>query len=332
VRASPGSYLQRSLLVDPRPRSLKDGIPVTDTSIPWIFSTLRNRLQDDIDKGTILTALQTAYKKKWVEDIDRGLRAWPLTSHEIARALFFNPSGKMDRDAAVAAAERYKNTYLLSMMGLPDFFGLTASLIAQIRDLIIPPQIKQEFNRFLQEKLLDVLLVKAFGMTSAQMMDELKDPRLLWPSIMEAPRAGMGTRITLAAMNRLHLQLGDTGFSNPAERFDVNKFAPAYNTMLMSKLVLISNASASRLITDLAKPPPVTSSTPSKFVKSSLFLQAAKVSNSLKYFAREVGGFNLMLGFDRSMDDGTQWKKNPEKMQLYSAGVFDQVFLKQAGD
>ena len=351
VNASPGSNLQRYLLVDSTDAA---------TSVPWVFSKLRNRLQDDINayfaqlaeydkqiaaagffdanslrvqKGAYQTAngLGVAYKQKWVADIDKGLRAWPFTSHEIAKALFFNPGG-INLAKASEEAEKYKNVHLLSMMGLPDFVGLASSLIKQIKDLIVPPSLKAALFKFAQEKLLDVLLKNAYGMTSGEMLNEVKDPRLVWPTIMQTPRAGAPVRVSLTSMNRDHLKLADGDFANPAEKFDVNKFAPGHNTMVMSKLILLSSASANQLITDLAKPPPVTGSSPSKFNKSSLFMQAAKVSNSLKYFSREVGGFNLMLGFDRSMDGSIQWKKHPEKMLLYAAGVFDQVFLKQAGD
>ena len=349
VRMSPNSPLDNNLY---------GSVPEAATSIPWVFSKLRNRLQIDIDaynmriadydtriaaadfvtanalrieKGAFVTAngLQTAYKQKWTADIDRGLRAWPFTSHEIAKALFFNPGG-LNIAKASDEAEKYKNTYLLSMLGLPDFVGLASSIISQIRDIIIPPALKTAVLKFAQEKLLDVLLMNAYGMTSGQMLNEVKDPRTLWSQMMQSPRPGAPVRVPLTTMNRDFIKLADADYSNPSERFDTNRFAPAFNTIVMSKLVLLGNASATRLMTDLAKPPPTTSTSGLfKPFKSSLLMQA---TTKISLFAREIGGFNLMLNFDRSMDRARQWKDNPEKMLIYGMNVYERIFLKQAGE
>jgi len=140
----------------------------TDYSIPRIYSSLRENLAEDVreyyaDKAeydrefddcdildftcskTIIAAEKTAYmlansipvtyKEAWIEDIDIGLREWPKVSHEVAKALFFNPSRSADISRATDLLEEYALIHLSSMSGAPDFIGI--SVACQVRQILL---------------------------------------------------------------------------------------------------------------------------------------------------------------------------------------------------
>jgi len=175
VDAKPGTPLDTYLL--------KKGGGGTQFSVPRIYSTLRARLQADIDayyakkaeydrryddkiraanacrpldfscsatalraqavaiqaeKGAYVTAngLIVTYKEYWRADIDSGLKAWHQVSHEVAKALFFNPERKTKVDDAERILKNYVNNHLISMSGVPDAVGQFAALAGKISDII----------------------------------------------------------------------------------------------------------------------------------------------------------------------------------------------------
>ncbi len=204
-------------LVDARPgtmlgdRLLREGGGGTDYSIPRIFSTMRAELEDDIDvyDATIkrfdeeiktcalldpscskvnLTLEKFAYlaeieyKKAWRSDIDRGLRRWPGVSHEVAKALFFNPARTVDIDRVEAILHGYSED-LASMSGVPDVVGSTASTFAKIV-AVTTPDFLLEPIRQLRNDLLDQLLVQSFGMTREQLAGYLTAPNKHFDKVM----------------------------------------------------------------------------------------------------------------------------------------------------
>jgi probable HAF family extracellular repeat protein len=111
-----------------------------------------------------------------------------------------------------------------------------------------------------------------------------------------------GQKTTLGTFNAQELKLVDTGYSNPNETFDYQKVPAAYNTVTMSKLLLLNQSGMNRLLRDLG---------------SSLSLTEP----------------NAMLGFIRTLDGDNQWHINPQKMILaQDCNAYRQVFMRQTGE
>ena len=316
-------------LVDARPgtmlgdRLLREGGGGTDYSIPRIFSTMRAELEDDIDvyDATIkrfdeeiktcalldpscskvnLTLEKFAYlaeieyKKAWRSDIDRGLRRWPGVSHEVAKALFFNPARTVDIDRVEAILHGYSED-LASMSGVPDVVGSTASTFAKIV-AVTTPDFLLEPIRQLRNDLLDQLLVQSFGMTREQLAGYLTAPNKHFDKVMTR---GAGELITLERFNREYLHITDPAFEMPDEAFDYRRVPAAYNTVTMSKLILLAPTEVDRLIRDLGSD-----------------LRLAQP--------------NIMLGFIDTLDGDSQWLRGMVLAQ--DCRLYRQMFMLQPGE
>lgn len=316
IDARPGNVLDAALL----PR----GSSSTDLSIPRIFSTLRANLEADITgyynrkrdlenrindcdlldfscskvllglelAGYVaLNGLQTTYKEYWRSDVDDGLRAWPTTSHGVALALFFNPSRSADTERADEILSQYALRHLLSMAGAPDAVGLG---IDAVQDIIaaITPDFLLEPIRQLKEDTLNSLLKSAIGMTKDELKDYLTQPDRYFDQVMAV---GAGKHISLAEFNRDYLRIADIGYDDPSQSFDYEDLAATYNTVLLSKLILLEPAQINELIADLGGT--ATLSTP-----------------------------NIMLGFASTLDGSLQWRSG--MILAAECKVYERIFKK----
>ncbi|MGI0491239.1 DUF3421 domain-containing protein [Alkalinema pantanalense CENA528] len=320
IDARPGTALDGQLL--------RNGGGGTEFSVPRIYSTMRAKLQREIDgyyatkadydrridncrltdftcsktillaqKAAYMTAnaIPTTYKEAWRDDIDSGLRAWPGVSHEVAKALFFNPARSADTQRAEDVLQRYVTDHLLSMSGAPDFVGLTAGAISDIVAAITPDFLLQPIRQ-LKEDLLNTMLKAAIGMTKQELKQYLTSPDKYFDQVLGS---GAGENTNLKAFNSKYLKISDPGYSNPSESFNPQVMAAAYNTMTMSKLIMLGQGEINRLMSDLGSP---------------ARLQTA----------------NVMLGFIRTLDGDNQW---PNGMVLArDCNAYRQVFMKQPGE
>lgn len=320
IDARPGTQLDRQLL--------RAGAGGTDYSVPRVFSTLRASLQRDIDGyyatkadyqrridscawfdfscskvalGTELAAYvvangpATTYEEYWRDDIDNGLRAWPSVSHAVAKALFFNAGRKADTQAAEDILQRYATDHLLSMAGSPDFVGLAAGTIADIIRAITPDFLLVPI-RELKKQLLDTMLKESIGMTKEELKDYLSSPDKYFDQVMTT---GAGERVTLQQFNNRYLHIGDPRYTNPGEAFDYHQVPAAYNTVTMSKLLMLGPGEVNRLLRDLGGQPTLT--TP-----------------------------DIMLGFIQTLDGDNQWTNGMALAQ--NCQVYGQVFMRQPGE
>lgn len=293
VRAYPGSVLEERLL--------RGG---TGASVPYIFSTLRNGLQRDVDRydrerlerrGPARVAYATAngpvaeYKRAWIKDIDDGLRAWPSVSHRLSLALVYNPDGDgMNVDEAKAIASGYVSDHLLSMAGLPDAAIATAQFISGVIDGILPDFMLAPLEA-LKRELLDWLVRQATGMSVDELKSYLQSPETTFDRVMNSPGGGYGgrnsTQVTLAEFNRSVLGIDDPGSRQMDRRFEVDRFAPAFNTVQMTKLMFLSERGMNDLL-------------------------AALRAKGLSVPALPAGVpyENAMLGFLTSMDGDNRWQ------------------------
>lgn len=257
------------------------------------------------EKAAYVTAngLQVTYKEHWVEDIDSGLKAWPATSHELAKALIFNSNGA-DTDRAQQVAQQYVTNHLLSMAGAPDALGATVEFVDRVLQALLPQVVRDAVNQ-MKRDLLSYLLENSFGFTVEQLKAYLNNPESSFDSVLNTGTSTQKT--TLQKFNRDELKINDTGFSNPQnpERFDYKNVPAAYNTVTISKMVLLGRDEMNRLLSDLG---------------SSTRLNAP---NS-----------NIMLGFIRTLDGDNEWHDNaPYKLALaLECNAYTKVFMSQTGE
>lgn len=326
VRASPGSILEERLLQGGG----------TTASLPAIFSKLRNGLQRDVDEydrerlsrsGPARVAYAAAngpaaeYKKAWIEDIDEGLRAWPATSHQISLALVYDPNGGgADVGAAKAIASEYMKDHLLSMAGAPDAVIATVRFIAGVIDAILPDIMLAPLEA-LKQNLLDWLCRQATGMSVDELKAYLDNPETTFDRVMNQPGGGYGggreTLTTLASFNRDVLRIDDPGAQNMSRRFVVDQFAPAFNTVQMTKLMFLSEKGMNDLLAALRA--------------KGLSVPAAPA----------VPGHyeSAMLGFLTSMDGDNRWQGptagaqgRPFFLATGSADGWRNLFMRQIGE
>jgi hypothetical protein len=319
IDARPGTVLDRQLL-----RSDGSGAKF---SIPRIYSTMRAKLVRDIkayddrkaefdreynackltdfscSRVAILArktaymaknGLTVTYKEAWRNDIDRGLKAWPAVSHEVGKALFFNPSRSADTQRAEAVLKKYTTDHLLSMSGAPDFVGLTIEVVGSIIDAITPDFLLEPIRK-LKDDLLNTLLKESIGMTKEEVKEYVTSPDKYFDRVVNQ---GAGENVTLATFNSKYLRIQDPGYTNPREAFDYRKVSAAYNTVVMSKLVFLNRSELNRLMADLGSSSRLTEP-------------------------------NVMLGFVRTLDGSDQWKTPSVMVLAKECSTYRKIFMKQ---
>ncbi|WP_295822232.1 fibronectin type III domain-containing protein [uncultured Deinococcus sp.] len=260
------------------------------------------------------------YAVAWRNDIDRGLREWAKVSHELALQLIY-PSADGDpqnaginsdrRHRAQAVAENFVFNHLISMSGAPDQAGPAAQWVLGFIDRVFK---SPQWLKDMKADMVDTMLKNATGKDRATWEDYITNPERKFDPVMNLAHAGgqTGALISLTSMNQTVLNLptnsvgqADPGYSYPELRFAVDTFAPAYNTLVMSKLVLISPPEFSRFVRELpfSGPRPTT-------------VQA-----------------NAMLGFVDSLD-GREDKRNARVQSgVYGdCGAYNAIFKPQIGD
>ena len=373
IDARKGTFLAERLLIG----------AAKNRSIPFIYSKLRDKLVADVDffhrnKDDIPTlvgqAIPTKYKEEWIKDIDRGLRELVNVSHALNRELLMTPDlNSTSLSNAKEIVRRYATLHLLSMSGAPDFVGLTLNAINEITEAIVNavfPQFVKDFIKQIKEDVLNYILRNTVGMTLDEIKSFLSSPEQHFDRVMSQTNSSPN-KTTLAAMNR-EMKVNDPGFTNPSLKFKVEEFPPAYNTMVLSKLIFLPQSEVNRLISQIptgngivAPLPTVSTRAINERALAENQIMRDKLSAILLADAQKeqeavtppgklqslVGKFainqfavlntggtatlnasNIMLGFNKKIDGSNQWHVNPAKMVLVHAGKYDQIFMKQSGD
>ena len=328
VRAHPGSPLEQKLFQG-------DG---TSKSIPAIFSKLRNEIQKDITRYDNLLSGKTkltpadnlwlvaegsriGLKKRWVEDIDKGLRAWPQFSHDLAKALVYNADGGTDVARAKALTSDYVKNYLVYMGPVPDFVIDGTKLMMEVIDKLTPTiPFLSELLAELKKNALDYIVRSATGRTLDEWTAYLKNPEQHFDPVMNAPGGEhpgrSAQRIALGDFNRDYLKLNDVAFGNPGETFSIEQFPPAFNTVQMSKIMLLGKDGISQLLDAL-----VAKGCPRPVLPS--------------------GHENVMLGWLQSLDNDNQWQglasrgANPKSTLIFAqngGATYQRLFMKMVGE
>ncbi|MVN88898.1 hypothetical protein GO986_19330 [Deinococcus sp. HMF7620] len=266
------------------------------------------------------------YAIEWQRDIDDGLKEWAKTSHELALQMIYPSSDGNPANAGIDADRRakvsdiiddYLFNHLASMSGAPDQAGRVAYWVLKFIDeqFNMPESIKKA-----KANLIDFMLKNATGKTRTEWESYITSPEQKFDPVMtmaygidkDTRLPQQGTLINLQQMNQtvLNLPLDSSGqpdpaYNRPELRFSIDKFSPAYNTLIMSKLVLLS---------------------PSEF---SRFVQGLPFEGTRPTSVRP----NAMLGFVYSLD-GRKDKQNPRVLsEVYGdCGAYNAVFKPQIGD
>ncbi len=329
VWAFPGSPLEQKLFQG-------DG---TSKSIPAIFSKLRNELQKDVTKydnllsgkermspannlWLVTEGPKIEHKRRWMFDIDKGLKAWPQFSHELGKALVFNEqNGGTDLTRAKALTSDYVKNYLVYMGPVPDFVIDGTKLMMAVIDKLTPtiPYLK-ELLAELKKDALNYIVRSATGRTTDEWSAYMKNPEQHFDPILNSAGGEhpgrTAQRMTLSTFNRDYLKINDPGFSNPAEKFKIEAFPPAFNTVQMCKLLLLGPDGVNQLLTALS-----TNNTPKPNLPAN--------------FA------NVMLGWLQSLDNDNQWQgltnkaSNPNSPLLFAqngGATYQRIFMRQVGE
>lgn len=292
--AQPGSVLEERLLRG-----------ATSTSVPAVFSALRNGLQRDVDKyererlsrsgpARVAYALangpEAEYKKAWIDDIDEGLRAWPAVSHQLSLALNFDPNfDGTDWARGKQIASDYVKDHLASMVGVPDAVVATAVFIASVISAILPPPLEEALDK-MERDFLKWQIEEATGLNVDDVIKYLSEPVIHFNAVMALPGGGYNGReaavVNLSQFNREVLHIDDPMGMKKELRFEVDTFPPAFNTVQMIKMTFLSEKGMNDLLAALRA--------------KGVDVPPAPMSGG-RYL-------NPMLGFITSLDGDNRWQ------------------------
>ena len=191
--------------------------------------------------------LPTEYMKAWRDDIDAGLKAWPAVSFAAHRSIMFDqPLTYYESPDEIL--QDWATDHLIGMIGFPDFVGDIVGL--DIVKMVLPDKVIAVFDA-MKAGLYNWLWRTAMGEQIAQWELYLTSPELYFDQVPQLFPYDDACWMTLREVNGSELNLADTGYMNANETYDNQEFRPAYNTMTMIKLSLLSRAGLTALIHDL---------------------------------------------------------------------------------
>lgn len=319
VYAAPGSLLEQQLLIGSN----------TNKSVPAIFSALRNGLAADVEKYdrermeltgparltySSFHGPKAEYKRSWIADIDEGLAAWPAVSHELATSLVFTNPGPTDMSKAMDAIGTYQSDHLISMMGVPDALIATSQFIGEIISAILPPPLREGLAELKKDAAKSIIGI-ATGRSAEEWNQYLSNPETKFDEVMNRPggenNGGTVHQITLEAFNRDELKIEDAGFSNRELKFKVETFAPAFNTLQLTKMTFLGAEGTRQLAASL---------------------EAAGAPMA----AVPANHQNIMLGWVASLDAGNQTHSSSASARPLFGGNSDlayrNLFMKMTGE
>jgi formylglycine-generating enzyme required for sulfatase activity len=213
------------------------------------------------------------YNSNWRDDIDKGLAEFPHFSHKVAKAIIFGP--KVDYSKAKELAKEYADNHLLSMRGKPDAINLDAP--KQIKEILNALNIPDPFAVLdkMRDDLIKYTIEKATGISIERFIEISLSPESHFDDVMTK---GKGTQVSLDEFNKKYLGIDDDSLET---NFNFNRVPSAYNTVIISKLILLNRKEIRRLLKDLG--------------------------GREAWQEKE----NVMLGFIRSLDACHGWHNHP---------------------
>lgn len=273
-----------------------------------------------------------AYKKCWRDDLDEGLQAWPSVSHRVAQAITFNPEGT-DFSAAGDLLGEYVERHLLAMTGLPDdACGNAPNIYSIISDALdaldFIPFLAEAIDR-MKRDLLNYIVEEATGWTIDEIKDYLTSPERYFDEVMAG---GEGQPITLRELNQSILKLQDSGATS-SETFDWREFPAAYNTVTLTKLILLTPEAANQLLADLGAEDRLDIQT---FTGSwPIVTKNRQGVPTIRWEEHtiDLNHPNVMLDFIRTLDGDNEWHNHDNQLIFArEPAVYRQLFMCQTGE
>jgi len=209
--------------------------------------------------------------------------------------------------------DQYVVDPLASMAGTPAAVVATAAFISGVIDAILPPPAREALRAAMQAPM-DLLIKGVSGRTADEWADYLKNPETHFDEVMTRPGGGHGGEsdhpIDLATFNRDYLKIADPGYQNASLKWKIEDLPPAFNTVQLTKLMLLGDAGLEQIKTELAAKGAGMGENPGQFR-------------------------NLLLGWIRSLDAGNQWQGGGAPQPAFAAqggSAWRLLFLNQVGE
>ena len=264
----------------------------------------------------------TKYSREWVKEIDIGLRALVDLSHDFGTT-FLMPVGseaipsevglegtrRYDQEHVPANYEKGKTSRTLHIINkyredhLMPMLGFLKDPISEYQEDVRASVIgfaekgmEEDLKLFRQEMkqdLFDYILrntwgdYQKWGKTSVEALEFVRNPQTHFDECIAAASSQKNPDskpVTMKETNHKYLKIRDDGYTNPAEKWQWEKFPPAFNTVQMVKLMFMKKEEINRMLDDLE------------------YLISRKDKATIKF-----SGENAMLGFCASIDEGMSW-------------------------
>ena len=179
------------------------------------------------------------YIDRWISDIDKGMNAWIAMSENIAKGVI---SSETEGDLSVVKTElsNWFNTYGKYMSPIPDVIvdalGVPETFAKFLKDqmgLDALYDAYQDFKGQIEDMILDFMIYDVANL-SEEDVQEMKEA-------LSAPNLVLGERV-LSIMDEDMKNYGTASTANDQE------FAPFYNSLIMTKLILIGPDGLKNLI------------------------------------------------------------------------------------
>ncbi|MTI46669.1 MAG: hypothetical protein FH761_02415 [Firmicutes bacterium] len=179
------------------------------------------------------------YLDAWLNDIDRAINEWINTSEKIARALIDN-GDESDLEVAVNELREWVNNYGKYITPVPDVIidalNLPGNIAKFFEEELKIEQLKElydEFNDYVNDMIMNFMIYDVVGLSEEQ-VNKLKEA-------FSTPEIVLGEEI----VSRIEEDMGN--FGDGVKAID-QEFAPFYNTITMTKLILIGPEGYKELI------------------------------------------------------------------------------------
>lgn len=296
-------------------------------SVPRTFSMLRAELVKSLRTGEADNSVRlkktpgwsdtwATYKRAWIVLIDDGLKDWVRLSEAVGEALFHGAD--MDVKRARQLVKEYNKKHLRKMTHGP--VGKKVDEIERKLKGFVPEPVSKAVSK-VREKISGAwygFFKYVFWLFTRKEFDDFvgyyRDPENHIEGVLNSRcrREGDSQRkIEVEAVcidqKELDRQLGVNRGGDYVFHRD---FAPAYNTVVLTKLLLLDQHEINRLLRDLGA-------------------TAGRGAGPASMTAP-----NIMLGFNRGLDGDNQWftKDGEQMMTLVRGGVYDQIFKSQVGE
>jgi len=325
VKAEPDKPLM-DLLKGNEDANIKERL-VRLASVPRTFSMLRAELVKSLRTGEAENSVRLRktpgwsdtwanYKRAWIGLIDDGLKDWVRLSEGVAEALFHER--EMDIKRARQLVKEYNEKHLRKMTHGP--VGKKVDEVERKLKEFVPEPVRKAVSK-VREKISGAwygFFKYVFRVFTRKEFDDFvayyRNPENHIEDVLNSrcrregnPPPKKEEKAVCINQKELDRQLGVTRGGDYKFHDD---FAPAYNTVVLTKLLLLDQNEINRLLRDLGA-------------------TAGRGEGPAGMTPP-----NIMLGFNRGLDGDNQWfiKKGEQRMTLVRGGVYDQIFKSQVGE